>query len=91
MKYTVTAWIDDNQKYETVVSIRRNAKIKTIFQRCMNEIGLTLIKANVISGTAKYEYSLPNIWTNGYVGAAWFCDPFINIAIQEETGAWIAL
>ena len=91
MKYTVTAWIDNNQKYETVVSIRRNAKIKTIFQRCMNEIGLTLIKANVISGTAKYKYSLPNIWANGYVGAAWFCDPFINIAIQEETGAWIAL
>ena len=91
MKYTVTAWIDDNRKFETKVNVRSDACNKTVFVKCMNAIGFELIKAKAIPDHTRYQYTLPNIWTNGYLGSAWFCDPFINIAIQEETGAWLAL
>lgn len=89
MKYTVTAFVDD-KKYEAEVKIRLGAKNRTIFSRCMNEIGMLMIKDGVLSEDVLYQYDLPNIWTNGYIGSAWFNTPFIPVSIQEETGAWLA-
>lgn len=91
MKYIVTACIDEDKTYRTTVSVRRGAKMKTVFINCMNEIGQNLIRAKVIDRRAGFKFDLPNIWTNGYVGAAWFISPFINVTIQEETGAWLAI
>ena len=89
MKYTITAWIDEDKKYETEISVRRDAKMKTVFTNCMNAIGQKLIKDNVLS-TPRYGFETPCL-NNGCLGAAWFEKPFINVTIQEETGAWIAL
>lgn len=91
MKYTVTAAISEDKEISTVVSCRFDAKNKTKFDKCMNAIGCELIKRNVISPKTTYSYALPNVWTNGYLGAAWFIDPFINVTIQEENGAWLAM
>lgn len=89
MKYTVTAWIDEDRKYETEVKVSRNAKKRTVFVRCMNAIGQQLAKDGVLV-TGKYGFETPCL-SNGVLGCAFFCDPFINVTIQEETGAWIAL
>lgn len=89
MKYIVSAWIEDRE-VKTEIKVSRNAKTRTLFQKCMNAIGQELIKEGVLAESATYGYELPNIWTNGYLGAAWFNKPFIDVSIQEETGAWLA-
>ena len=89
MKYTVTAWIEEDHKYETEISVRRDASLNTVFQKCMNAIGARLADEKILT-TGKYQYSKPSRY-NGCVGAAWFCDPFINVTIQEENGAWLAM
>ena len=89
MKYTVTAFVDDKD-YVAEVKIRHGAKNRTIFNRCMNDIGRLLIKDHILQERALFNYDLPSIWTNGYLGAAWFVDPYIPVSIQEETGAWLA-
>ena len=91
MWYNVRAELDDDKTMEINVSIRQNAKMQTVFVKCINEIGRKLIKNKIIPETARYSYELPNIWQNGGVGAAWFNDPFINITIQQKNGAWLAL
>lgn len=89
MKYTVTAWIDEDTKYEVEVGVRLDAKKKTVFHKCMNEIVKELLM-NDVSISRKYGFETPSL-LNGCVGAAWLEEPFINVTIQEETGAWIAL
>ena len=91
MKYTVTAFVTEDDEVSVEVSVRGNAKTETVFRKCMNEIGRKLIKRGVLGVDAKYRYEKPNVWTNGAVGAAWFCSPFIYVVIQEENGAWLAL
>lgn len=91
MWYNVRAELDVDKTIEINVSVRQNAKLQTVFVKCMNEIGRKLIKNGIIPETARYQYDLPNIWRNGCVGAAWFIDPFINITIKQKDGAWLAL
>lgn len=91
MTYTLYAYNGEGNlvcKMNTKVS--RNAKTVTVFKKCMNTLGLELIKLGIINENTKYSCELPNIWTNGYLGCAWFTDPYISVAIQEETGAWLA-
>lgn len=90
MKYRIGVYVNEKH-YCATASVRRDAKMKTKFIKCMNAIGNELIKARVIDPNTTYGFELPNIWTNGYLGAAWFNSPFINVVIQEDTGAWLAL
>lgn len=96
MKYTVTVYIptkEDDEvftEHSTIVSVRSDATNKTVFKRCINEIGWKLVDEGILPEKVKYGYDLPNIWTNGYFGAAWFCDPFYDIHITEENGAALA-
>lgn len=91
MKYTVTAIVAEDDEVSVEVSVRRGAKTETVFRKCMNGIGRKLIERGILKEGAKFRYDKPNVWTNGAVGAAWFCSPFIYVTIQEENGAWLAL
>lgn len=89
MKYIVTAYVTEDKKYEANVVVKRNAKKRTVFIKCMNAVGQMLAKDKILT-TGKYGFETPCL-NNGCLGAAWFNDPFINVTIREETGAWIAL
>lgn len=91
MKYTVTAIVAEDDDVSVEVSVRRGAKAETVFRKCMNGIGRRLIERGILQEGAKFKYDKPNVWRNGGFGAAWFCSPFIDVTIQEETGAWFAL
>ena len=91
MKYTVTAHVTESVEVVKEISIRTGAKMGTVFQRCMVEIGRELIERKVIAPSTQYQYDLPNIWRNGCLGAAWFIDPLINVTIRQGNGAWLAL
>ena len=91
MKYTVTAFVTEDDEVSVEVSVRGNAKTETVFRKCMNEVGRKLIERGILKEGAKFQYDKPNLWRNGGVGAAWFCSPFIDVTIQEENGAWLAL
>ena len=90
MKLIVTAFVDDEREISATVSIKSSASLKTKFSRCMNTIGKKLVDLGVIEKDAMFSYELPNVWRNGYCGAAWFTEPFINVCIQEENGAYLA-
>ena len=91
MKYKVTAYAEEDSEICVDVSVRQDAKTETVFRKCMNGIGRKLIERGILKEGAKFQYDKPNLWRNGGVGAAWFCSPFIDVTIQEENGAWLAL
>ena len=87
MKYDVCAIVNDAE-YHVKVTCRIDAKKRTVFRKCMNAIGWKLIEEGVITSKATFGYELPNIWTNGFLGAAWFNDPYryIDVTIWENHG-----
>lgn len=90
VKYTVTAVFAEDNEVSVDVSVRLDARLDTVFRKCINTLGSELVKKGLLPPNAKYKYEKPNVWTNGAIGAAWFCDPFANVTIQQENGAWLA-
>ena len=91
MKYTVTTYDDHENKYETIVSCRLDASTKTLYRKCMSAICSVLRDSDKIPDTITYGYDLPNVWTNGAIGALWIKEPFLNVSIIREDGCRIAL
>ena len=89
MKYTVTAYAGENE-YSVTVNCRYDAKIETLYRKCMNEVSYPLFKKGVLSHNATWRGEKPNIWINGAVGSVWFVNPFINVSIVAENGCVIA-
>lgn len=89
MKYNVTSYYNDRE-FTANVSCRSNAKIETLYAKCMDAIARELFKANAFTKAVKWKGEKPNVWINGCVGAVWFEDPFINVQITSENGCTIA-
>lgn len=88
MKYNVSCVVNDRE-YEVQVSCRWDAKTKTLFRKCMTELYFALYRDGI--KPVGYSMEMPNIWTNGAIGAVWFVEPFANVSIIREDGCCIAL
>lgn len=87
MKYSVSTVVNDIE-YIATASVRRDAKMRTVFLRCAEAIAAKLWESKVIPERVPISMDLPNIWTNGYLG---FLAVGNNaVVIVEETGATLA-
>ena len=96
MKYTITTFDKQENEHTTTLSVRQGAKNKTIFSKCAMAMLDKLREDGLTSPAEKFTWggSLPNLWTNGYVGYLYITSATgdtYNISIQEENGAWLAL
>lgn len=88
MKYNVSCSVNDKD-YDVTVSCRWDAKKMALFKKCATEMYFALRKDGV--KPVGYSMDMPNVWTNGGIGALWFVEPFANVSIIREDGCCIAL
>lgn len=87
MKYDVFTIVDDVE-YSATVSVRSDARMKTVFHKCAEEIAQVLWKSKAIPETVSLTMDLPNVWRNGcvgYLGVGGHC-----VTITQENGCTLA-
>lgn len=90
MKYEVSTCTESGKEIMILVSVRSDASRETLFKKCASEMHHKLNEMGLVPDTIRFGYELPNIWTNGAVGAVWFEDPYYNICIARENCGYIA-
>ena len=90
MKYNISACVN-NTEYNYTVSCRWDAKTETLFRKCASVVHADLARRGILPDVVSFNYELPNVWTNGAVGAVWFSAPYCNISIVRDDGCCIAL
>ena len=87
MKYTAY-YYDNEQEHKVEVSVRRHAKLLTIFRKIGKAVAYDMFEKRIAKGQVEIMYDLPNVWTNGCLG--WLSVGHHNVTIVEESGATLA-